>query len=590
MNLNFTIKKCIAIILTFVVSVNLTAAMAQSLSKAAAQSVGRAKPAKESNKIKPTKEQAVLMKTLEKEYDLKSTSLVYDDLSNEVFIRMTNNNPLSNRVEYGIASINGKVIIPIKYVDVTFYKGNKSNTSYETSQLVISRNGRFEILKNKKMAYKFNSPHPAMFTCYDGVTYSIIMTSGEVKRDNIKGYVGRFHGMWIYSNFKVQPAFNHLCLESNQDGSNFFSFNSSNIGLLNNHGDVICEPIYDDIIIQALQLPNSNELVVTCTYSQVKNGVKLYGGCLLNNPNNKVPVEYSDVSITPQGKWAVRRISSEPFTEYSESDTPANKYRDDGEKLYEQKKYEEVIKYYSEAGIDAPWAKFYSGISFYNVGHLVIENANFIVANIVNNSSREAVSYKMNNIIYDFKHTRSNLEMAKSLLDAYLLSDDTTFKPLAKSTLTLAKLELAQINAIELGFNEASNLYRNRIAESEKAQLADLELKRQRQAAIWGSIFNAFGNALINATAQPSKSYSSGASSRSSYTPSNTSNSSSSSSGPKAQPDQAQINKLKKNISDAQRRYQNSIERGDPAYAIKAMKDALDSHVKNLDTYVNSFK
>ena len=224
-------------------------------------------------------------------------------------------------------------------------------------------------------------------------------------------------------------------------------------------------------------------------------------------------------------------------------------FRDKGEEYYAQKKWKETIDYYSRVGIAQPWAKFYSGISFYNIAdddinyvkqcvHFV-ENENKIANEPVNfmgtiipamglKMVREHIDSIFNKYI-DLDLCEEYLHTSSSLLKVYV-TEDSTFCREADSYINFVENNLESISKLKDEYSLAIEKVKNRKKQEQIAELQrQEELQKQRSRMVY-NILGIFVNALQNSSSSQtytSSGYSSGISAGSSNSSGTSSNNSS---------------------------------------------------------------
>lgn len=273
------------------------------------------------------------------------------------------------------------------------------------------------------------------------------------------------------------------------------------------------------IIIGGLYEPKDesklNELVKIqmCTFSKKnENGIEVEGAITLNGMLKPLPCIFNGITIDHKyeiGKgikyiWLVKKTELGRFEEYTE-DSLNGKYRDKGEELFEQKKYGEVVEYYSKEGINQPWSKFYSGVSLFNLGLKNSIGASMLSEYIENNQfSMYEFSIEQGST-FDLELSKKQYLAAINLLKAYL-KEDETFKEQADTHISICNSHIEDLPKLNKRYNDA-------ILKLEK--IKQDEIKRQREAALQAQqqrtefmlgILNIFANSLLKASSPSSSS------------------------------------------------------------------------------------
>lgn len=233
-----------------------------------------------------------------------------------------------------------------------------------------------------------------------------------------------------------------------------------------------------------------------------------YGAFKLDNMSDSVPCLFYDVAILGKD-WFVRQTSMDKSEKYSS--TLNHEYRDKGQEYYEQGKYDKVITFYAKEGIDASWAKFYTGVALYKKGLVEIEAAKTCTA-LINTYD------KMPSFSFDLDIAQQLLSTSVASLEAYI-KEDTIYTSWAETYKTLAEENLKEISTIEKKYLLALNTLKER---QEKARLAEIQRQREEQQrkiqernALLTNILCSFTKALLSngvRTNSSQSSYNSGSS------------------------------------------------------------------------------
>lgn len=250
-----------------------------------------------------------------------------------------------------------------------------------------------------------------------------------------------------------------------------------------------------------------------CTFSKKnENGIEVEGAITLNGMLKPLPCIFNGITIDHKyeiGKgikyiWLVKKTELGRFEEYTE-DSLNGKYRDKGEELFEQKKYGEVVEYYSKEGINQPWSKFYSGVSLFNLGLKNSIGASMLSEYIENNQFSMYEFSIEQGFTFDLELSKKQYLAAINLLKAYL-KEDETFKEQADTHISICNSHIEDLPKLNKRYNDA-------ILKLEK--IKQDEIKRQREAALQAQqqrtefmlgILNIFANSLLKASSPSSSS------------------------------------------------------------------------------------
>lgn len=436
------------------------------------------------------KQHKELIKRLKKEHPLKRVEVKIENDGFWYFL-LTGKNKM-----FGVANQEGKIIIPTQNTSVTYFPAEpKGIVKTPITEKYFIKAG---------FAYSYENTKPFFLTFKSD--YGIVALDGTVIKDKIK-QVRKIPGYWIISDSYEKMTYSR---DRNQDTP--FMFLGRNLGVVKGDGKLLVAPEYDEIslggIYESKNAAKLEELVKIqlCEYSKKnKDGVTVTGGVTLNGILPALPCIFNGVTIdkkyvSGQGMkyiWLVKQTELGSFEEYTEeSDSP--KYRDKGEELFEQGKYNDVIEYYSHAGIAQPWSKFYSGVSLFHLGLGNSTGAKMQAEYIEKNQMDMYRSLVEMGSTFNLELSKKQYESAIDLLQAYL-KEDNTFKMQAESYINICNMNIRDLPALR-------KRYENAILTFEKAKQD--EIKRQREAALRAQqqrteimlgILNIFANSLLKA-------------------------------------------------------------------------------------------
>ena len=239
-------------------------------------------------------------------------------------------------------------------------------------------------------------------------------------------------------------------------------------------------------------------------YSKRIDGIEKVGGLLLDDVNNCVPCSFSEVMYDFTKKcWKIKRSTESDYAIYNK-DTDYNKsFRDKGEELFEKRNYAEVIKFYANDGIAAPWAKFFTGVSLMNLGREQILNLESSIRYL-------SCPWKGFECTFDLPLAKKQLETAKTMLESYL-KEDTIYNKSAKSSLLVISHYLRELPQKEQAYQKALKDLKER---KEQAKLAQIQREREIQqrkneqsSQIMMAILGGFAKALLSGSNTTQQTY-----------------------------------------------------------------------------------
>lgn len=263
---------------------------------------------------------------------------------------------------------------------------------------------------------------------------------------------------------------------------------SGNYGLMTMGGEILLPNVYTAINSRADGI---------CTFSQIVNNVERMGGiCFSDLTDVSVPCVFNSVEFSPStGQWMVQLHEFDPFIEYDSNIDYPSVFLDEGQKLFEQRQYDEVRKYYTLVANEAKWANFFIGASYYmpisSIYNGIVEMLKEL--NVSNNKEDRHLATDIHNDLSLF-YTES--EKARASLRAYLRMNHKQYQASAKEMLyELSEMEThlqrmdRRVDMDLADFNlrcEEAEMRRqdeyNRQLEREKIELEQQAIREQRFA------------------------------------------------------------------------------------------------------------
>ena len=229
---------------------------------------------------------------------------------------------------------------------------------------------------------------------------------------------------------------------------------------------------------------------------------------------SEIPAEYYGLRCYG-GEWAVKLRPTDLLeTTYVPSESKAAVIRDPGEAFYASRKYDDVLAYYSDEGLDAPWASFYSAMVLYEKSIDSQFRFNNIVTAMENGSG---LPRNEAGVISDVNTLRQMLTMSGNLFDRYIQSGDQEFLNTARENKEQVDYRLGELDKQTARYNKVRDhaAQVTSQAEMQQAQYMNALLGIFSQclsSAVSGSSGRSSGAAASSAPASFSKSSPSSAS------------------------------------------------------------------------------
>lgn len=336
----------------------------------------------------------------------------------------------------------------------------------------------------------------------------------------------------------------------------------------------------------------------------------LYGGRFLDPENHAkygvIPCEFEYISRDYKTHQPEVKVHDyDDYELYNPNKIYNTTSRDLGEQYYKQQNYDKVIEYYANAGIEKPWAKFYSGLAWHHKADAIYGKVISIHWWAVheNNLNTAIDILNLSGPVIDLNLADKEVASAKQLLESYQNSGDTEFTKQTESYLYRCNSLIEEQLKRREEYKTVSNLIQQReqaITAEQEARRQQQEARRQQQAAFWGALLQGFADALLDATEQsvstPTSTHSSySAPATSSYSSSSSSSSSSSLGGNGGSGDAVAKAKAKTRISELknQIRTYEGLLRDAEAFETKCRAEKsnfLGQAIKDVNNYKKKLK
>ena len=233
----------------------------------------------------------------------------------------------------------------------------------------------------------------------------------------------------------------------------------------------------------------------TGNYYKTIDGIRKAGGLLLDDVNDCVPCSFSKAMYDFTKRcWKIKRTMESDYETYNKDIDYNKSFRDKGEELFEKGNYAEVIEFYANDGIAAPWAKFFTGVS---LRHLGVGQ----VLNLESSIRYLSCPWKGFECTFDLPLAKKQLEMAKTMLETYL-EEDTIYNESAKSSLLVVNMYLRELPQKEQAYQKALNDLKERKEQERLAKIQqerEIQLRKKEQSTqIMMAILGGFAKALLS--------------------------------------------------------------------------------------------
>ena len=516
------------------------------------------------------KEKKELMKQIKKQYECKKViPVVSDDGSYYYFL-------LKGKREYGVADYNGNIIVPIEYDDVTYLPPVEEGVSkvpcrdgHSRKKVIIE--GKYAEVYHKKAAASF-------FASNDTGSVYIDAKTGDTVDEYVEGnrivimYTGSFYNLsgkktashkLGYPCVSIIPGLvvvDRFLTSEPMYGDNYRKIRHEDsyksMSIFYNDGTPIAENIkYFNFI--------ANDEI---EYKKNVDGITRVGRYDLRNPQESIPCNYLEIK-TMDNIVYVKQSALDEFVPYSaELGALGITYRDEGEKLFNQEKWDDVINYYANNGIDAPWGSYISAEALYQKAEEIAERIMIAIGHYDNNPSNTLYRYD------DKSHNPRNLEVANEchktahkLNSMYLSGSDTIY---LKNACVLQ--EKLNENIAQFAVNKA------KYAQVLKNTQAEIDAQKAQQRQMVLSILSATLDVLSQAASNSQSSYST---SQSSYNKSGTVYNTNNSSNNKA------TTEKQSSTSEQDNSGRKAFLRGEIITWKNKLKQAEESLQKSIDYY-----
>lgn len=447
------------------------------------------------------KEKKELIKLIKKKYSCKKVIPVVSDDGSYYYFQVVNKTK-----DKGVVDNNGNLIVPMEYDDVAYLPPIEEGVSkvpcrdgHSRKKVIIE--GKYAEVYHKKAAASFFASNYTGFVYIDAKTGD---TVDEYVKDRTRGgmiFTGCFYNLsgkktashkLEYPCVSIIPGLvvvDRFLTSEPMYGDNYrkIRHEGSSMSIFYNDGTPIAENIkYFNFI--------ANDEI---EYKKNVDGITRVGRYDLRNPQESIPCNYLEIK-TMDNIVYVKQSALDEFVPYSaELGALGITYRDEGEKLFNQEKWDDVINYYANNGIDAPWGSYISAEALYQKAEEIAEWIMIEIGHYDNNPSNTLYRYD------DKSHNPRNLEVANEchktahkLNSMYLSGSDTIYLKNAR-----VLQEKLNENIAQFAVNKA------KYAQVLKNTQAKIDAQKAQQQQMILSILSATTNALSQAASNSQSSY-----------------------------------------------------------------------------------
>lgn len=333
-----------------------------------------------------------VMKELKQAYGLSSLQICTGDNGFWYYLgcRKTDGKKL-----YGILSHDKELLVDFENRSVTYVPGIvEAGYADYTFRSMTGGTDNFR-LYNHAMPGHFILEHKDGFS-------RVCMPDGKVLTDSIRGEI-TYVGSWLFINTvsiytRELDGFKRLILVNTK---------TRDMGMRAWDGTELFGDRHFLIYITSKVPSSFNDAFAFDNNSRM-------GGMYMEDIGSLVPVEYSEMkSIYANMTFEVKLNPADAFHPYEKSKKEKFVPKNEGERLWIARQYEECLNYYVQVGVADADAKLYSASALYNIAlDRILKLKNHVEAPSTN---------KLQN--YDYGETRKLLDDAKSILQTAMVQD-----------------------------------------------------------------------------------------------------------------------------------------------------------------------
>lgn len=333
-----------------------------------------------------------VMKVLKKKYSLTSITI---EVGDNGFWYFLGSKKVNNKRSYGVISKDCEIIFDFEYESITYINeiSKEGYTEYSFASMSGGTDNFF--LYNHKM--------PGHFLLAEDERLKICTIDGEIICDDIKDDEIKYLGSWLIINAqkiytRQLNGFKRLMLVNNE---------TKNMGLMTWDGKEIFKTENFLIYITSKEASTYNN-------AYAFNNSNKMGAVYMEDLNSFVPTEFLEISASYADRtFKVKLNPADKLHTYIPGTKEKFIPQNPGEQFYVDHKYEECIKYYSEAGVNDPDSKLYAASALYSI-------AQTRIINLINHLQAPGVN-KLKD--YNYSEVKKLLEDSKTILQASITQD-----------------------------------------------------------------------------------------------------------------------------------------------------------------------
>lgn len=284
-------------------------------------------------------------------------------------------------------------------------------------------------------------------------------------------------------------------------GSNEYQFFSTSGELLYSFDGTVTEDINSPVYITKdlmgsyglmamdgrILLPNEYSSIKTradgiCVLYQMQDGVERMGGtCFSDITKISVPRIFNHVEFSrSNGCWMIQLHEYDSIQPYRVDKQYDTSFMDEGQRLFEQRQYEEARKFYTIAGSDAKWAKFYIGATYYKTIVRLFQDMNDALTVLENSNNRQDRSIA-SNIRNNLNLFNEAADKAEQFFQSYIESGHTKYATKAKEMLYELSGMKSRVSGMENRVSMAIVDLAQRCAELERKEQEEYNRRLEQQ-------------------------------------------------------------------------------------------------------------
>lgn len=445
-----------------------------------------------------------LMKSLKKQYGYKDVSVKVEEDGVWYFLLTKKD---GGQLYYGVADQSGKVIIPTYHDQIFYFPAMEAGTGKIPC---YNEAGNFV----EYMDIHYDKSDAVFLAKHDKA--SLFSSDGKLLRNFDSSLISYLPGYFVVgieeslrghaSTYETATIkFLIISTYSTYKGCSLYTYN----------GNELVSSAY------AINFGNNG----SCIYEKYIDNINQKGGFLQKDHSQQIPCLFNRISYNEKlNKWTVQRNSQSKEETFIPTKSYQTNYRDKGEEYFEKRQYDNVIEFYANEGINAPWAKFFTANALYHKAF----SSHLDVAENLSKAIEENNSFNMKiwgQTKFDLGLAKQQLLSSIDIMNAYL-NEDSIYTEEGERIKEWATDAIQKIPTLKQRYEKALALLKQRKEEQRLAEIKRQQEAQQRETEIMMGFLKIFANALAgNSGSSNSSSYSSGGGTYNSTTTSSSSSS-----------------------------------------------------------------